>query len=366
MLASRKCFAREFQSYSLKERLDGVQMNQIHRQSLSTVSSTQASLLTLLNSLITGHLPAAAYQPKFFENNRDVSCKQDANAKTAGSFSMIFPPPNITGNIHLGHALTATIQDVLVRWKQKQNFDVRWIPGTDHAGIATQVVVEKTLFKREGKTRHDIGREKFLEEVWKWRKEKGTGITKDLKKLGTSFDWDKEYFTMDKNMCNAVNEAFIILFERGLIYRDEILVNWSCSLESAISDVEVENLEIQGKTEIAVPGYERNITFGVITDIAYKIVDSENEIVVSTTRPETLLGDVAVAVHPKDPRYFHLKDVKLWHPYRNETIPLIFDETVDKEFGTGAVKITPAHDKNDFEVARKHHLPNIQVTTRFY
>jgi valyl-tRNA synthetase len=274
---------------------------------------------------------------------------------------MIFPPPNVTGNIHLGHALTATIQDVLIRWKQKQNVKTRWIPGTDHAGIATQVVVEKTLFKREGKTRHDIGREKFLEEVWRWRNEKGSSINSDLKKLGTSFDWNREYFTMDSNLCNAVNEAFIRLFEKGLIYRDSSLINWSCSLESAISDVEVDSLEIQGRTEIAIPGYDKNIAFGVITDIAYKIVDSPDEIIVSTTRPETLLGDVAVAVHPDDLRYSHLKHAQLWHPYRNEPIPLIFDESVDRDFGTGAVKITPAHDKNDFEVGKRHKLQHVQV-----
>jgi valyl-tRNA synthetase len=309
-------------------------------------------------------LKAAAYQPKFFESNRNVTAKQADDIETKGRFSIIFPPPNVTGNIHLGHALTATIQDVLVRWKQKQNVRTRWIPGTDHAGIATQVVVEKTLLKREGKTRHDVGREKFLEEVWKWRNEKGNSITNDLKKLGTSFDWDREYFTMDANLCTAVNEAFIRLFEKGLVYRDESLVNWSCSLESAISDVEVDNLEIQGRTEVTVPGYEKNVTFGVISDVAYKIVDSDGEVIVATTRPETLLGDVAVAVHPEDPRYSHLKDAMLWHPYRNEAIPLIFDESVDREFGTGAVKITPAHDKNDFEVGKRHKLPNVQVSSK--
>lgn len=274
---------------------------------------------------------------------------------------MIFPPPNVTGNLHLGHSLTATIQDVLVRWKHKQHINTRWIPGTDHAGIATQVVVEKILQKQLGKTRHEIGREAFLAEVWKWKNERGSSITKDLKALGTSFDWDLEYFTMDKNLCHAVNEAFIQLFEKGLIYRDESLVNWSCSLESAISDVEVDQLEIHGKTEVAVPNYEKNVQFGIITNIAYKIVGSNDEVIVATTRPETLLGDVAVAVHPKDNRYTHLKNAQLWHPFRKEEIPLIFDESVDPEFGTGAVKITPAHDKNDFDVGKRHKLRNVQV-----
>lgn len=274
---------------------------------------------------------------------------------------MVFPPPNVTGNIHLGHALTATIQDVFVRWKQKKNVKTLWIPGSDHAGIATQVVVEKCLFKQQGKTRHDIGRENFLKEVWKWKHEKGSTISHDLKKLGTSFNWEREYFTMDENLCNAVNEAFIRLFDKGLIYRDEALVNWSCTLESAISDVEVENLEIHGKTEIAVPNYEKNVQFGVITNIAYKVIGSNEEIIVATTRPETLLGDVAVAVHPNDSRYTHLRDAQLWHPFRHEAIPLIVDDSVDPEFATGAVKITPAHDKNDFEVAKRHKLCSVQV-----
>lgn len=304
------------------------------------------------------------YDPKIVEKgNVSLAPRQEATPGSDEYFSMVFPPPNVTGDIHLGHALTATIQDVLVRWNQKKNIRTQWIPGTDHAGIATQVVVEKTLFKQKGIKRHDIGREAFLREVWKWKELKGSSINGDLKKIGTSFDWDKEYFTMDEKLCHAVDEAFIRLFEKGLIYRDESLINWSCSLESAISDVEVENLEIHGKTEIAVPNYEKNILFGIITQIAYKVVGSDEEVIVATTRPETLLGDVAVAVHPNDSRYAHLRNKQLWHPYRKEAIPLIFDESVDPEFGTGAVKITPAHDKNDFEVGKRHKLPNVQVIT---
>lgn len=306
------------------------------------------------------HLRHSAFKPANVES-ADVSAKQDPSLVTNENFSMLLPPPNVTGNIHLGHALTATIQDVLIRWKQKQNIRTRWIRGADHAGIATQVVVEKILFKQQSKTRHDIGREDFLKEVWKWKNEKGPKITHDLMKLGTSCDWEREYFTMDDNLSNAVNEAFIRLFDRGLIYRDEALINWSCSLESAISDVEVENLEIHGKTEIAVPNYEKNVQFGVITNIAYKVVDSSEKIVVATTRPETILGDAAVAVHPSDSRYTHLRNAQLWHPFRKESIPLIVDESVDPEFGTGAVKITPAHDKNDFEVGKRHKLRNVQV-----
>lgn len=289
--------------------------------------------------------------------------KQDPTFSSDKHFSMLFPPPNVTGDIHLGHALTSTIQDVMIRWKQKQNFQTRWIPGMDHAGIATQVVVEKTLFKQKKIKRHDLGREAFLKEVWNWKNQKGSSIVIDLKKMGMSFDWDKEYFTMDQNLSNAVDEAFIRLFEKGLIYREESLINWSCSLESAISDVEVENLEIHGKTEVPVPNYDINITFGIITQIAYKVVGSNEEVQVATTRPETILGDVAVAVHPNDNRYNHLRNSQLWHPYRKESIPLIFDESVDPEFGTGAVKITPAHDKIDFEIAKRHKLPNVNVIT---
>jgi len=278
-------------------------------------------------------------------------------------FSMIFPPPNITGNLHLGHALTATIQDVIVRWKRKQGSEIQWIFGTDHAGIATQVVVEKILQKKFGKTRHEIGREDFLKETWKWKLEKGCSIKDDLRKLGTTFNWDKEYFTLDSKLSDCVNEAFIRLFEKNLIYRDNSLINWSCALESAISDIEVENLEVTGTTSMSVPNYDKNVTVGVLTDFAYKIVDSDEEVVVSTTRPETMLGDTAVAVHPDDSRYSHLTNKKLYHPYRNEEIPLIFDESVDPNFGTGAVKVTPSHDKNDFEMGKRHKLPNICVIT---
>lgn len=313
----------------------------------------------LLNFFLA-QLKSTAYQPKFVEEKIDVNCPSKLSSKNE-YYSMLFPPPNVTGNIHLGHSLTTTIQDVLIRWKRKQNIETLWIPGTDHAGIATQVVVEKILYKEHQKTRHDIGREEFLNQVWKWKTEKGSTIMKDLKKLGTSFNWEREYFTMDKNLSHAVNEAFVQLFEKGLIYRDKSLINWSCSLESAISDVEVDSLDINGPTEIVVPNYDKNIIFGRIMDIAYKIHDSEEEIIVSTTRPETLLGDVAVAVHPNDNRYMHLRDKFVYHQYRKVFIPIIFDESVDPEFGTGAVKITPAHDKNDFDIAKRHSLPDVQV-----
>uniref|UniRef100_A0A182T9B4 valine--tRNA ligase n=1 Tax=Anopheles maculatus TaxID=74869 RepID=A0A182T9B4_9DIPT len=312
---------------------------------------------------------ASAYQPAHVE--RDGTCgtvpqlppEYGQESRTASRFNLLLPPPNVTGDLHLGHALTCAIQDALVRQARLSGARATWIPGMDHAGIATQVVVEKRLFKERNLTRHDLGREKFLEEVMRWKMEKQESIRLALKKLGCSMDWSKEYFTMDAQQSVAVNEAFVQLFDKGLIYRDRSLVNWSCTLESAISDVEVENVEIEGPTEIAVPGYGKNITFGRMVDIAYKVQGSTEEIVVSTTRPETFLGDVAVAVHPEDGRYSHHRNKAtfLWHPVRKEEIPLIFDSAVDRSFGTGAVKITPAHDRFDFEIARRHHLATVEV-----
>uniref|UniRef100_A0A1A9WPX6 valine--tRNA ligase n=1 Tax=Glossina brevipalpis TaxID=37001 RepID=A0A1A9WPX6_9MUSC len=298
---------------------------------------------------------------KLYEPGRIVQ-----GARETPTFRMLLPPPNITGNLHLGHALMATVQDVICRHKKLLGYDVEWTPGTDHAGIATQVVVEKKLCKEYGVTRQDIGREKFLREIWKWKEDKVNNIRKDLKNLGCLLWWNREYFTMDKTQAHAVNEAFIRLFEQGLINRQESLVNWSCALESAISDIEVEFLNLRGPTQVAVPGYDKNITFGRIFDIKYKVLDNaaEDHITVSTTRPETMLGDVAIAVHPFDERYLKYREsdgVCLMHPLRHQVIPLIFDVGIDPHFGTGAVKITPAHDHDDFKIAKKHELNPIQV-----
>lgn len=315
---------------------------------------------------------ALGYQPKLVEEaywaRQKLSNSVEESGKACrsrGTFRMLLPPPNVTGNLHLGHALMATVQDVIARQQRQIRNDVEWVPGTDHAGIATQVVVERTLAATKGKTRQEIGREAFIEEVLKWKAEKSAGIIQDLRQLGCTLNWEREYFTMDKQQAFAVNVAFERLFEEGLIKRRNSLVNWSCALRSAISDIEVETVDIKEPTEMFVPGYEQNVLFGRIFDFAYKIVNETQtdgeaeEIVVSTTRPETILGDVAVAVHPEDPRYIkyrNLDEVKLKHPLRNDTIPLIFDFAVDREFGTGAVKITPAHDKFDFELATRHQL----------
>uniref|UniRef100_A0A182PDM0 valine--tRNA ligase n=1 Tax=Anopheles epiroticus TaxID=199890 RepID=A0A182PDM0_9DIPT len=312
---------------------------------------------------------ASAYKPSQVEKDSESGAvpllpgDSGQKLRNASPFNVLLPPPNVTGDLHLGHALTCAIQDALVRHARQTGRQATWIPGMDHAGIATQVVVEKRLFKERNITRHDLGREQFLQEVMRWKVEKEENIRLALKKLGCSMDWSKEYFTMDPHQSVAVKEAFVQLFDKELIYRDRSLINWSCTLESAISDVEVENMEIEGPTGIAVPGYDRNITFGRMVDIAYKVQGSTEEIVVSTTRPETFLGDVAVAVHPEDGRYSHLrnKGTFLWHPVRKEEIPLIFDSAVDRSFGTGAVKITPAHDRFDFELARRHHLATVEV-----
>ncbi|XP_018564087.1 valine--tRNA ligase-like [Anoplophora glabripennis] len=276
-------------------------------------------------------------------------------------FTLVLPPPNITGTLHLGHALTTTVEDVLVRWHRMQGRETLWVPGIDHAGIATQVVVEKRLWKENRQTRHDIGRLRFQEKAWQWKEEKAKVIGQQLRRLGASLEWEREIFTMDQRCSNAVQEAFIRLFNANLIYRADHLVNWSCVLRSAISDIEVEHVNVEGPTNISVPGYEKPVEFGTLTKFAYKLKDSDEEIVVAMTRPETMLGDVAVAVHPEDQRHSGFVGRYLWHPFRKEAIPVISDPFVDREFGTGAVKITPAHDQTDFEVAKRHGLKHLQV-----
>ncbi|XP_044532837.1 valine--tRNA ligase [Gracilinanus agilis] len=286
-----------------------------------------------------------------------------AEPNPRGIFMMCIPPPNVTGSLHLGHALTNAIQDSLTRWHRMRGETTLWNPGCDHAGIATQVVVEKKLWRERGMSRHQLGREAFLREVWKWKNEKGDRIYHQLRKLGGSLDWDRACFTMDPKLSAAVTEAFVRLHNDGVIYRSTRLVNWSCSLNSAISDIEVDKKELSGRTLLSVPGYEEKVEFGVIVSFAYKIEDSESneEVVVATTRIETMLGDVAVAVHPNDPRYQHLRGKSVMHPFLLRSLPIIFDEFVDMEFGTGAVKITPAHDQNDYEVGQRHKLEAVSI-----
>ena len=297
--------------------------------------------------------------------------KLATNAGENNRFVMVIPPPNVTGSLHIGHALTSAIEDTITRWHRMNGRPTMWLPGTDHAGIATQTVVEKRLKKEKGVSRHDLGRDAFVQEVWKWKEMYGNRITTQLRHLGVSTDWSRERFTMDSHLSAAVLEAFVRLHEQGLIYRENRLVNWCCNLRSAISDIEVDYIELEKRTKLAVPGHNPDMKyeFGCITSFAYKVAKedgtaSDEEIVVATTRPETMLGDTAVAVHPDDARYKHLHGKLLVHPFSNRLIPIITDgELVDMAFGTGAVKVTPAHDPNDFICGKKHNLPFITVFT---
>ena len=271
----------------------------------------------------------------------------DEHDRTRPPFSIVLPPPNVTGSLHLGHALTATLQDVLIRWKRMSGFNTLWLPGTDHAGIATQMIVEKELKRSEGKSRHDLGRAAFLERVWAWKERYGSRIGEQHKALGASLDWERERFTMDEGLSRAVREVFVRLHEEGLIYREKKLINWCPDCHTALSDLEVEQKEAEA---------------GELWSFAYPLADGSGEIVVATTRPETMLGDTAVAVHPDDERYRGIVGKKVRHPILGREIPIIADAIlVDPKFGTGAVKVTPAHDFNDFEVGKRHGLEQITV-----
>ncbi|XP_022099146.1 valine--tRNA ligase-like [Acanthaster planci] len=290
----------------------------------------------------------------FFKPEYGRKSIRDPNPR--GIFMLCIPPPNVTGSLHVGHALTNTVEDVLTRWHRMRGEMTLWNPGCDHAGIATQVVVEKKLWREKKLSRHDLGRDKFVEEVWKWKNEKGDRIYNQIRLMGSSVDWDRACFTMDPKLANAVQEAFIRMHQDGTIYRSNRLVNWSCTLKSAISDIEVDKRELPGRTLLFVPGYKEKVEFGVLVYFAYKVEGSDEELIVATTRIETMLGDTAVAVHPNDERFKHLHGKRVIHPFRNCSLPILCDEFVDMNFGTGAVKITPAHDPNDYEVGKRHDL----------
>ena len=261
-------------------------------------------------------------------------------------FSIVLPPPNVTGQLHMGHALDNTLQDILIRTKRMQGYNVLWMPGTDHAGIATQVKVEENIMKTEGKSRHDLGREEFLKRVWEWKQEYGSTIVKQIRSLGASCDWTRERFTLDEGYHEAVLKVFVALYEKGLIYRGERITNWCPNCLTALSDIEVEHEDENGH----------------LWHIKYPVIGEEDTfLTVATTRPETMFGDVAVAVNPNDERYAHLVGKELLLPFVNRHIPIIADEYVDQSFGTGCVKITPAHDPNDFEMGQRHNLESIVV-----
>ena len=260
------------------------------------------------------------------------------------AYAIVIPPPNVTGVLHMGHALNITLQDILCRFRRLMGDNVLWMPGTDHAGIATQNVVERKLAE-EGVTRHDMGREKFIERVWQWRKTSGSAIINQLKRLGASCDWQRERFTMDEGLSIAVRKVFVQLYNENLIYRGNYIINWCPRCHTALSDLEVEHEELNGH----------------LYHIHYPLKDGTGSIVVATTRPETMLGDTAVAIHPDDERYHHIKADAVVLPLMNKVIPIIRDSYVDMSFGTGGLKVTPAHDPNDFEIGRRHNLDEVKV-----
>ena len=270
---------------------------------------------------------------------------QDQSTKPP--FSIILPPPNVTGFLHMGHALDHTVQDMLIRWKRMNGFNTMWLPGTDHAGIATQSVVEKEL-KKQDVTRHELGREKFVEKIWEWKHQYGNRIYSQMRRLGDSCDWDRAVFTLDEGVSKAVRKVFVSLYNKSLIYRGQRLVNWSGPLETAISDLEVEHKTIKG----------------TLFHINYPLADGSGFLTVATTRPETMLGDTAVAVNPEDDRYKHLIGKEIALPLTNRKIKIIGDTYVDKAFGSGVVKITPAHDFNDYKVGKAHNLEFINLLTK--
>ena len=287
----------------------------------------------------------AEIESKHYQNWEEQGYFQPDMDLTKPSFSIQLPPPNVTGTLHMGHAFNQTIMDGLTRYYRMKGCNTAWIPGTDHAGIATQIVVERQL-AAQNVSRHDLGREKFLEKVWEWKEVSGGTITQQMRRVGCSADWTREYFTMDDVRAETVTEVFVRLFEQGLIYRGKRLVNWDPVLGTAVSDLEVESVEEQGS----------------MWHIRYPLADNPAEaVIVATTRPETLLGDVAVAVNPEDERYTHLIGRELILPLTGRTIPVIADEYVEKDFGTGCVKITPAHDFNDYEVGKRHDTRLINV-----
>ena len=299
-----------------------------------------------MNKELPKNYAPSEFEDRIYKNWCDKGYfKPDADKKKP-AFSIVIPPPNVTGQLHMGHALDETLQDVLCRYKRMQGFSTLWVPGTDHAGIATQIKVEENLRVNESLTRYDLGREKFLERVWDWKNQYGSRIINQLKKLGASCDWSRERFTMDEGCSRAVREVFVNLYNKGLIYRGYRIINWCPNCRTALSDAEVEYTEQPG----------------AFWHVRYPVKGSEGEyVIIATTRPETMLGDTAVAVHPEDERYKHLVGKSLILPLVGREIPVIADEYVERDFGTGCVKITPAHDPNDFEVGKRHNLEIIKT-----
>ncbi|MFV9984973.1 MAG: valine--tRNA ligase [Francisella endosymbiont of Hyalomma asiaticum] len=291
------------------------------------------------------------YNPKEIEQSNYQNWETTSkfacgNTDSKDTYTIMLPPPNVTGTLHMGHGFQMTLMDILIRYNRMSGKDTLWQPGTDHAGIATQMVVERQL-NAQGISRHDLGRENFVSKVWKWKELSGGTITSQMRRIGASPDWDRERFTMDDGLSDAVKKCFIKLYEDGLSYRGERLVNWDPKLKTAVSDLEVAQVDKQGS----------------LWHFVYPIADSDEKIIIATTRPETMLGDMAVAVHPEDERYTHLVGHMINLPLTDRQIPIIADDYVDKDFGTGCVKITPAHDFNDYEMGKRHNLPMLNILT---
>ncbi|MFA6699767.1 MAG: valine--tRNA ligase, partial [Thiomicrospira sp.] len=293
------------------------------------------------------HFDPKTIEAKWYQTWENAGYFSPNTDSDKAPYCIMIPPPNVTGSLHMGHAFQDTIMDTLIRLNRMQGKPTLWQPGTDHAGIATQMVVERQLAAK-GLSRHDLGRDKFMDEVWKWKEESGGTITKQLRRMGASPDWSRERFTMDEGLSNAVKEVFVRLHEEGLIYRGKRLVNWDPVLHTAVSDLEVISEEEQGN----------------MWHLRYPLTNGNDYLVVATTRPETMLGDQAVAVHPEDERYKHLIGQTITLPLVGREIPIIADDYVDPAFGTGCVKITPAHDFNDYEMGKRHNLPMLNVFTK--
>ncbi len=290
-----------------------------------------------------------AVEPRLYERWEQSGAFSPTDDPAAAPFCIVIPPPNVTGSLHMGHALNNTLQDVLTRFERMRGKAALWLPGTDHAGIATQMVVERQLAQAGNITRRDLGREEFVDRVWKWKAESAGVIQRQLRRLGASCDWSRERFTLDEGLSAAVRKVFVTLHKEGLIYRDKRLVNWDPQFQTAISDLEVEQREVEG----------------AYWHLAYPLADGSGEIVVATTRPETMLGDTAVAVHPSDERYQAMVGKLVAHPITGRQIPIVADDYADPEKGSGAVKITPAHDFNDFQVGKRQGLPMINIFDAF-
>ena len=294
---------------------------------------------------LEGKFEPQTFEEEIYKNWNEKGYFKPSDDKTKKPYTIVIPPPNITGKLHMGHALDETLQDILIRYKRMQGFNTLWVPGTDHASIATEAKIVEKL-KAEGITKEDLGREGFLKRAWEWKEEYGGTILNQLKKLGCSCDWSRERFTMDEGLSNAVTEVFIDLYNKGLIYKGKRMINWCPYCNTSISDAEVE--------------YEEEPTH--LWHVKYPVKGEEGKfVIVATTRPETMLGDTGIAVHPDDERYKDLVGKTVILPIMNKEIPIIADDFVEKEFGTGAVKLTPAHDPNDYQAALKHNLEIIPV-----